>query len=74
MPDPEKTPSRERSPAKLLLTAEEAAQQLGLSRTQVFRLISSKRLRSMKIGRLRRIPGVALSEFIASSERVDVAS
>lgn len=40
---------------KLLLTAEEAAERLGVSRTNVYRLIASGRLRSVKIGKLRRI-------------------
>ena len=62
------------SPAeKLLLTPEEAARRLGLSRTQIFRLIARRQLRSIKIGRLRRISLRALDEFVTQTER-DLAS
>jgi excisionase family DNA binding protein len=59
---------------KLLLTPEEAARRLGLSRTHIFRLIATKQLRSIKIGRLRRISRGALDEFVAQSERDAIAS
>ena len=58
---------------KLLLTPEEAANRLGVSRTKVFRLIGTKRLRSVKIGRLRRISLAALDEFVAETEHFGVA-
>jgi excisionase family DNA binding protein len=66
-------PSALAAPEKLLLTPEEAARRLGLSRTQIFRLIASKRLRSVKIGKLRRISRAALEEFVAETERLGVA-
>lgn len=47
-----------------LLTAEEVAEVLNIGRTRVFELIYSGQLRSIKIGRLRRIPVDAVREFI----------
>lgn len=57
----------------LLLTPEEAAQRLRIGRTRVYALLRDGRLRSVTIGRSRRVPLAALAEFIqdlsgASSE------
>lgn len=49
---------------KLLLTPAEAADVLGLSRSKVFALIQSRRLKSVKIGGCRRIPACALKEYV----------
>lgn len=49
---------------KLLLTVEEAAEELSCGRTQVFHLIASGALRTVKIGRLRRVPAAALEDLI----------
>ncbi|GAA4855379.1 MULTISPECIES: helix-turn-helix domain-containing protein [Pseudonocardia] len=49
---------------RLLLTAQEAAQALGVSRTKVYDLMRSGRLRSVKIGGSRRIPVDALAELV----------
>jgi excisionase family DNA binding protein len=49
---------------RLLLTAQEAAQALGVSRTKVYDLMRSGRLRSVKIGGSRRIPVGALAELV----------
>lgn len=54
---------------KLLLTPEEAAEKLALSRTQIYALIKAKRIRSVKIGKARRISIAALEEFVASAEQ-----
>jgi excisionase family DNA binding protein len=48
----------------LLLTPEEAADTLRVSRSKVYALIRSGALRSVKIGGSRRISATALSEFI----------
>ncbi len=48
----------------LLLTVEEAARVLSISRSAVYDLIARKRLLSVKIGRSRRIPLQALREFV----------
>jgi excisionase family DNA binding protein len=50
---------------KLLLTVEEAALQLSLSRSTVYELLASGEIRSLKIGRCRRIPQNALAEFVS---------
>lgn len=49
---------------KLLLTPEEAAERLSVGRSRIFELISSGRLRSVRIGNSRRIPTEALVEFV----------
>lgn len=48
----------------VLLTVEDAAQALALGRTKVYELVESGALRSVKIGRSRRIPVQALGEFV----------
>lgn len=58
---------------KLLLTPEEAAERLGISPRQVYRLIAEKRIRTVKIGRLRRLSPIALQEFIERAEAEEVA-
>jgi excisionase family DNA binding protein len=52
-------------PEPLLLKVEEAARRLSLSRTKVYELMESGELPSIKIGTARRIPRIALDEFIA---------
>lgn len=47
----------------VLLTAEEAAEILHIGRSKVFDLLRTGDLHSVKIGRLRRIPVEAISEF-----------
>ncbi len=51
---------------KLLLTAEEAAQVLGIGRTKVYELLAAGRLASVKIGTCRRVPADALRLYVAS--------
>lgn len=53
---------------RLLLTPEEAAGRFGISRRQMYRLIEERRIRSVKIGKLRRISHAALQEFIERAE------
>jgi excisionase family DNA binding protein len=48
-----------------LLTPEEAAQALGIGRTLVYELLGSGRLRSVRIGACRRVPVVAIDDFVA---------
>jgi excisionase family DNA binding protein len=48
---------------RLLLTAEEAAEALNIGRCTVYDLIRTGRIRSFKIGKLRRIPVDAVHEF-----------
>ena len=49
---------------KLLFTPEEAAERLSIGRSRIFELISSGRLRSVRIGASRRIPAAALTDFV----------
>jgi excisionase family DNA binding protein len=48
---------------KLLLTPEEAAELLGVGRTTLYDLIRTKELRSVQIGRLRRIKRTDLETY-----------
>lgn len=50
----------------LLLTPEEAAEQLGVGRTTVYELMATSQVESVKIGRSRRIPREALVEYVLS--------
>lgn len=51
--------------AKILLTVEEAAEAMSLGRSFVYELVMCKRIRSVKVGRKRRIPVFALHEFVS---------
>ena len=46
----------------------EAAAILGISRSKLYEFIAAGEIRSIRIGRLRRIPVAAVDEFIASRE------
>ena len=48
----------------ILLRPEDAARALDLSRTTTYALIASGQLRSVKIGRARRVPRSALTDFV----------
>lgn len=49
---------------RLVLTVEEAAEQLGVSRTFMFSLIRTRAVESVKIGRLRRVPLESLKAYV----------
>lgn len=49
---------------KLLLTAAEAAELLGVSRTKVYELMYAGLLPSVKLGALRRVPTSGLAEMV----------
>ncbi|MFL5589034.1 MAG: helix-turn-helix domain-containing protein [Ktedonobacteraceae bacterium] len=49
---------------KKLLTINEAASALGLGRSLIYTLVAKGELKSIKIGRARRIPLGAIDEFI----------
>ncbi|MFI7697029.1 helix-turn-helix domain-containing protein [Nonomuraea sp. NPDC049655] len=51
---------------RLLVTPIEAAQTLGVGRTKLYELMASGALRSVKIGRARRIPLEALTAFVSA--------
>jgi len=54
----------ERDMEKLLLTMDEAAEVLGLSKSMVYSLIWSGAVRSVKVGNARRVPAAALREYV----------
>jgi excisionase family DNA binding protein len=51
-------------PPRVLLTPQEAAQALGISRSKLYELLRAGTLESVRIDRLRRIPIQALHEYI----------
>lgn len=50
---------------RVMLTAEQAAEALGIGRTTIYALIKSGDLESVRIGRLRRIPADAINAYTA---------
>ena len=53
----------------VLLRVEEAADQLGIARTMMFRLVREGEVESVLIGRLRRVPVVCLDEYVEKLRR-----
>ena len=51
--------------AQLLLSVEEAARRLGIRRTLMYTLMMSGEIRSIHVGRLRKVPVQALEAFVA---------
>ena len=54
---------------RLLLTIDEAADRLGIGRTLMYALVTGGEVESVQIGRLRRVPVEALSDFVARLRR-----
>jgi excisionase family DNA binding protein len=54
-----------RSSDRMLLTVEEAAEQLGVGRSTMYQLIAAGLIDTTRIGRLRRIEPDALATYIA---------
>ena len=52
------------SSPRLLLTVEEAADRIGICRANMFKLIRRGEVKSVKVGRLRRIPPAALEDYV----------
>ncbi|GAA1544446.1 hypothetical protein GCM10009678_28910 [Actinomadura kijaniata] len=67
---PHATPERAREKEVIMqaYTVEQVAEILQIGRDKVYSLIRTGRLRSIKIGKLRRITDRHLAEFIASLE------
>jgi len=61
--EPEETSDGE---GRLLLSVSEAGHRLHVSRPVLYDLIRSGKLRSLRVGRVHRIPVWALDEFIAA--------
>ena len=57
--------ARDNCTLRLLLTVEEAAEQLGIGRTLMYALVKRGVVESVQIGRLRRIPADALPQYLA---------
>ena len=55
----------EREIAPVLYRVEEAAEALRVSRSVIYELIRSEQLRTIKVGRSRRVPVEALAECVA---------
>jgi excisionase family DNA binding protein len=51
-------------PSQLLLTPEEAAKALRISRSKLYELLRAGTIESVRIDRLRRIPAQALREYV----------
>ena len=49
---------------QLLLTVEEAARRLRICRSNMYKLITSGEVKSVRIGRLRRVRPAALEEYV----------
>jgi len=49
---------------RIALTIEEAAMRLGIGRTTMYALVSAGEIKSVTIGRLRRIPIQALHDYV----------
>lgn len=58
---------------RLLVRPEEGAEILGLTRTRIYALIASGRLRSVKVGRSRRIPMEDIERFVAEEVEAQCA-
>lgn len=52
-------------PGRVMFTAEEAAEQLGIGRTMMYRLLRNGDIESVRIGRLRRVPASAIQDYAA---------
>ncbi|GAB3073955.1 helix-turn-helix domain-containing protein [Micromonospora schwarzwaldensis] len=51
---------------RIVLTIEEAAHRLGIGRTTMYALIKNGEIRTVTIGRLRRIPVGCLDEYVSN--------
>jgi excisionase family DNA binding protein len=49
---------------RLLLTVEEAADRIGICRSNMFKLIRQGDVKSVKVGRLRRVTPAALEDYV----------
>jgi excisionase family DNA binding protein len=61
--EPTPPPNVRAMPERVLLTAEEAAERLGIGRTFMFKLIRTGEIESVQIGRLRRIPASEIQNY-----------
>ena len=57
----------------LLITPEEAADMLGCGMNTIYKLLGSKRIKAMRIGRFWKIPKRAVQEFIIQETQMKAA-
>jgi len=57
-------PSGPSPDGKVLLSVEEAANAMSLGRSFIYELVMRKEIASIKVGRMRRIPIIALQDFV----------
>lgn len=57
------------SEGRIVLTIEEAAQRLGIGRTTMYGLVKAGAIRTITIGRLRRVPLSCLKEYVEDQLR-----
>lgn len=57
-------PQQTERPPRLLLTVEEAAERIGICRSNMFKLIRRGDIESVRVGRLRRVTPAALEDFV----------
>ena len=57
---------------KLLLTPEETAHALGISRTNVYAMLKRHEIQSIVIGKSRRIPVAALNEYVDRARETEL--
>ena len=58
---------------KLLLSAEDVAEALTISRTRVYEILAAGELFSVRLGKVRRIPRESLAEYIEKLREEEVA-
>lgn len=63
---PDLAPGIGRQPVRLLLRPEEGAEAIGVSRAKFYELLARGQIKSIKVGRSRRVPVSELNAWIAS--------
>jgi excisionase family DNA binding protein len=71
---PDSTSKRRRMTTQLLYTVDQAAQVLAISRSSLYRLITSKEIVTIGIGRSRRVSHQALESFIKTKTKSEYSS
>lgn len=69
MTDPASAATQAVSGGRLLLRIEEAAERLAIGRSLMYRLVLSGEVQSVPVGRLRRIPCGALTDYVERLRR-----
>ena len=56
----------------LLLTVEQAARHLGIGRSMAYRLVGEGAIKSIKVGRLRKVPVSSLVEYVEQGLQAEI--